>query len=84
MASIYRLTANPDMVLLISENLQTGIYNKTPYPSYQEKWNVYEAWLAAGGNPDPHVPPAETLPPTLAERLQFMHIDLVELKALLN
>lgn len=84
MTSTYRLTANPDMVLLISENLQAAIYNNTEYPSYQEKWNVYKAWLAAGGNPDPHVPPAETLSLTLAERLQSMQIDLVELKALLT
>ena len=53
MKTIYRLTANPDLVLLISANIQTCIYNKTEYPTYQAKWAEYQAWLAAGNVPDP-------------------------------
>lgn len=84
MTNIYRLTENPDLVLLVNGNLQTAIYNNSQYPDYQEKWNVYADWLAAGGIPEPYKPPIDSVPLNLAERLKLMQIDLAELKALLN
>jgi hypothetical protein len=44
----------------------------------------YDAWLAAGGVPDPYVPPPPPPEPTPAERLASAGLTIAELKTLLG
>ena len=83
MKTIYRLTANPDLVLLISANTQTCIYNKTEHPNYQAKWAEYQAWLAAGNVPDPHV---ETVyaPLSIEQKLESIGLTVDSLKTVVG
>jgi len=47
----YQLTADPDVVIRTADNASI------PNDPDNRDWQEYQAWLAAGGVPDPYVPP---------------------------
>jgi hypothetical protein len=47
----YKLTANPDIVYRTKDGAHI------PNDAGNRDWQEYQAWLAAGGEPDPYVPP---------------------------